>query len=187
MDAPFCGCNDDSDCGARDSGRICDGGSHKCVDGCSPAPNRNHCPAALFCTSSDLTGNMTGVCTTHCVVDSDCAATPERPYCLNGGGGNGECVQCRNDGDCAGRGDGRTVCALDSYTCVPGPDAGGGGGNNGDGGADGSAGSGNELIAEITGGGLVCAFDGRHARGGAGSALLLALVALALLGRRRRG
>lgn len=115
---PFCGCNTDSDCGARDSGRICDGASSKCVDGCSPAPNRNHCPMGRFCSSNDITGVRVGMCTTTCNFDPDCAGTtPAMPLCLLGGdGGANMCVACRTDADCTMPG--KMVCDTGSHLCV---------------------------------------------------------------------
>src|SRR5207253_3153257 len=70
----FCGCAVDADCGAVDSGRVCGGGG-TCLDGCSPATARNHCPAGRFCSSNDTTGATVGACTTTCDFDGDCAAT----------------------------------------------------------------------------------------------------------------
>ncbi|MSP62352.1 MAG: hypothetical protein EXR72_18870 [Myxococcales bacterium] len=114
--ALFCGCALDGDCGDKQSGRVCDAMQHKCIDGCSPAQDRNGCPKALFCTSDDLTGAVTGVCTKSCNFDADCAVSPDKPFCLMTGHG-GLCVGCRADGECQNHPKG-PICALPSYTCV---------------------------------------------------------------------
>src|SRR5207244_13014342 len=80
----FCGCGVDADCGAVDSGRVCNGQTHKCQDGCSPAPTRNHCPQGRFCSTDDVSGNTIGMCTTTCNFDPDCSGTPQIPLCLLG-------------------------------------------------------------------------------------------------------
>jgi MYXO-CTERM domain-containing protein len=49
----FCGCVLDLDCGPRDSGRICDTASQRCVKGCSSAPGRNGCPSPEHCEEGD--------------------------------------------------------------------------------------------------------------------------------------
>ncbi len=84
----FCGCTVDSDCGSSTSGRICDGTTKKCVDGCAVADSgattpRNGCPTGLFCTT--VTPGTTGVCTTSCNFDSDCTSTPDKPFCFTPG------------------------------------------------------------------------------------------------------
>ena len=120
MGRPFCGCMSDSDCGGASSGRLCDATTRRCVDGCSPAAGRNGCPADRFCSSNDATGASTGLCTTTCNFDSDCARTmPAAPRCLAAtDAGASQCVACRTDADCAGRTDGRLVCATDTHACV---------------------------------------------------------------------
>jgi fimbrial isopeptide formation D2 family protein len=57
----LCGCNTDADCGATDSGRVCNAGVTPalCQDGCR-GTDGNGCPAELICTSSDAS---IGTCT----------------------------------------------------------------------------------------------------------------------------
>ena len=50
----FCGCVTDSDCGAIDSGRVCDTTVQLCIDGCRGVGG-NGCPDELECTSPDTT------------------------------------------------------------------------------------------------------------------------------------
>ena len=50
----FCGCITDSDCGAYDSGRVCDTTVQLCIDGCR-GMGGNTCPTELVCTSPDTT------------------------------------------------------------------------------------------------------------------------------------
>lgn len=45
-----CGCSTDSDCGATDSGKVCDTVPEVCVDGCR-GEGGNGCPEGLECTS----------------------------------------------------------------------------------------------------------------------------------------
>ncbi len=124
-----CGCNTDADCGASDSGRVCDTSMNRCIAGCSPAPMRNRCPTGQFCTSTDVTGVMIGMCTTSCNRDSDCmTTTPMLPHCLMPTGGDGGtsdggtmtniCVECSADPHCAARTDGRTRCIGPMNTCA---------------------------------------------------------------------
>jgi hypothetical protein len=113
----FCGCTSDANCGANDSGRICDPTTHKCTSGCSRAPTRNNCPAGQFCTSSDMTGTVTGICTLACNFDVDCTVGgATMPFCIgNDPDANmGHCVECRHHGDCSGM---RSVCNP-SNACV---------------------------------------------------------------------
>jgi hypothetical protein len=126
-----CGCNTDADCGSTTSGRICNTLNNTCVDGCSRANGRNDCPAAQFCTSDDLTGTVTGVCTATCNFDSDCASVTGMTFCINatadGGvpdagiigvsadGGVGRCAGCRDDNDCSGT---TPVCEPQKKICV---------------------------------------------------------------------
>lgn len=53
-ESSFCGCETDSDCGAIDSGRVCDTSIQICVDGCRGVGG-NGCPTELGCTSPDTT------------------------------------------------------------------------------------------------------------------------------------
>ena len=50
----FCGCISDTDCGASDSGRVCDTSVQLCIDGCR-GKGGNGCPTELVCTSEDTT------------------------------------------------------------------------------------------------------------------------------------
>jgi hypothetical protein len=114
----FCGCATDADCGGANSGRVCDGMTRRCIDGCAVGMGRNGCPTSQFCTSNDP---MTvGRCTTTCNFDSDCAsAMPTRPICNRPDAGPGPantCVECNTDMQCAGRMDGRNLCL--SNTCA---------------------------------------------------------------------
>ncbi len=124
----FCGCFSDSDCGNATSGRICDQVAHTCADGCSRAPGRNNCPASEFCTSDDLSGQTSGICTKTCAFDVDCQSTmPTLPYCLggvlldggstlpDGGGSTSRCAGCRTNGDCSGA---TSVCEPSEKICV---------------------------------------------------------------------
>ena len=52
----FCGCLLDLDCGPRDSGRICNTASRRCVSGCGSSPGRNGCPAGTRCEASTEEG-----------------------------------------------------------------------------------------------------------------------------------
>jgi hypothetical protein len=114
----FCGCASDGDCGNATSGRICDGQTHKCKDGCARAPGRNNCPTTQFCTSNDPTGQVTGVCTQACNFDVDCTATPATPFCIDAGGdaAQGHCVACRDSNDCAAP---KAICTVaTTHECV---------------------------------------------------------------------
>jgi hypothetical protein len=87
-----CGCNAVESCGAADSGRVCDAGSHQCQAGCRNGGG-NGCPAGLVCTG---TGSLPG----SCVVPVDMSVPPDMsrnldmsaapdmrsPYGLTGGG-----------------------------------------------------------------------------------------------------
>jgi uncharacterized repeat protein (TIGR01451 family)/MYXO-CTERM domain-containing protein len=93
-----CGCSStdgDSECGAVDSGIICNGPAGECVPGCSKATGRNDCPSSQYC--SDQTGAV-GVCRGQpCNVDGDCSSP--LPRCYTAPEPN-ECVQCITDSDC---------------------------------------------------------------------------------------
>src|SRR6185503_20815472 len=82
----FCGCASDADCGSATSGRICDGVTHLCVDGCARATGRNGCPTDRFCTSNSAAA---GTCTVGCDFDPDCATMTGLPYCQGGGADGG--------------------------------------------------------------------------------------------------
>jgi MYXO-CTERM domain-containing protein len=111
-----CGCITDSDCGAIDSGRVCDNSVSRCTTGCR-GTGGNGCPSGLVCTSTDATigtcrlpdlcqtnadcTDPTPICDTTsipkhcvgCVGDSDCTA--QAPVCENN-----TCVGCTSDADC---------------------------------------------------------------------------------------
>jgi uncharacterized repeat protein (TIGR01451 family)/MYXO-CTERM domain-containing protein len=93
-----CGCTDvdgDSECGAADSGIICNGPAGVCVPGCSVAPTRNNCPSSQFC--SDQSGAV-GTCSSQpCVTDADC--TPPLTRCDTSVPLH-VCVQCLSNADC---------------------------------------------------------------------------------------
>lgn len=55
-----CGCLLDSDCGAIDSGRICDVARATCHEGCSGDVGRNGCPEGFACQTEG--GTETGAC-----------------------------------------------------------------------------------------------------------------------------
>jgi hypothetical protein len=114
----FCGCTTDADCGSNTSGRICDGVTHLCANGCSRAAGRNNCPSGQFCTTNDMTGTITGVCTMTCNFDVDCATgMPTMPFCLapDGDAGVGRCAACRTNSDCSGS---TPVCEPAKKVCV---------------------------------------------------------------------
>ena len=48
-----CGCLLDTDCGPRESGRVCDAAKRRCVSGCSNDPGRNGCPRGFECIAAD--------------------------------------------------------------------------------------------------------------------------------------
>ncbi|MFO0607492.1 MAG: MopE-related protein [Polyangiales bacterium] len=51
-----CGCNTDADCGANDSGRVCDAFTHACRAGCRPpGAVGNACPNGATCTPAGTT------------------------------------------------------------------------------------------------------------------------------------
>ncbi|MDH5674368.1 MAG: DUF3344 domain-containing protein [Myxococcales bacterium] len=129
-----CGCSDsdgDSECGAGDSGRVCNGPAGFCVDGCSTATSRNDCPASQVCSEQD--GDL-GQCLSHCLSDADCSVAPALvcdtseslhvcvqclgdAHCASAEVCNVEtrrCVQCLDDADC----DGTAVCDTSSLSCV---------------------------------------------------------------------
>ncbi len=119
-------CLQDSDCGATNSGKVCDP-TDTCIDGCR-GTGGNGCPAGDECTSTD---NSIGKCI-ECHQDSDCGGTTSGKVCDATGlcidgcrsGGNGcpndeqcsstdnsigVCVQCLNDSNCGGTTSGK-VC-----------------------------------------------------------------------------
>jgi MYXO-CTERM domain-containing protein len=78
-----CGCNGDGDCGAADSGRICDGGRHLCAAGCR-AQGGNGCPAGQVCSGA---GAAPGTCMAAPPADMAMEPQPDMgKYQLSGGG-----------------------------------------------------------------------------------------------------
>ncbi len=109
-----CGCAVDRDCGASDSGRICDPSSRRCRDGCWPGDGHNGCAASLACSSNDP--STPGVCAPGCFRDTDCQQPT--PYCSGATATRaGTCVECVTDANCAGRTDGRNTCSP-VHTCI---------------------------------------------------------------------
>jgi len=112
-----CGCARDADCGAADSGRICDPAAQRCRAGCWPGDGHNGCPAGMACSSDDPT--RPGTCATGCFRDLDCAQPT--PHCEAAtDGGAGRCVACLTDAHCADQPGGLTRCG-DARVCVEGP------------------------------------------------------------------
>jgi uncharacterized protein (TIGR03382 family) len=146
-----CGCAQDTDCGGIDSGRICEPAPGRCVDGCSPAPGRNGCPADLFCSSADP--DLVGVCGPFCVGDVQCEqAAPATPVCDEEAGA---CVECGEDADCGAP---TPVCSA-AHTCVECAPNRGGCSPGGSGSAclpDGTCGCDSDDDCEVAAGGRVC-------------------------------
>lgn len=90
-----CGCDDDTDCGAIDSGVVCDVPNEVCVLGCRGTGNG--CPAGLVCTSMDDTIGQC-VLPDECADDNDCA--PPTPLCDTNSSPT-VCVECLSNDDCA--------------------------------------------------------------------------------------
>lgn len=59
----YCGCLLDQDCGDRASGRVCDGESRSCRDGCRANGAGNGCPKNFVCNESEMNG--LGRCVAH--------------------------------------------------------------------------------------------------------------------------
>lgn len=116
-----CGCTQDADCGATDSGRICDPSTRRCRPGCWPGPGHNGCPRGEACSSNDPM--RPGVCARGCFRDDDC--TQPTAHCIGANQENpGRCVECLDDRQCIGRPDGRTHCATTNVCTSPPPDVG---------------------------------------------------------------
>jgi len=75
-----CGCATDSDCGNATSGRICDLGINRCVEGCVDLPSRNGCPTGARCSSTDP--RVPGKCAVPCVPDCTIGATCREGACV---------------------------------------------------------------------------------------------------------
>ncbi|MFO0590844.1 MAG: hypothetical protein U0441_25090 [Polyangiaceae bacterium] len=74
-DVPVTGCADDAECGAANSGKVCDPTTKTCVDGChSPG---NGCPSDKVCTSDTAT---IGACV-ECVDDTQCGDAQSGSVC----------------------------------------------------------------------------------------------------------
>ncbi|MFO0758156.1 MAG: DUF11 domain-containing protein [Byssovorax sp.] len=69
-------CNTDADCGAADSGQVCDDTSKTCVPGCR-GKDGNGCGSGLKCTSLDAT---IGACV-GCNTDADCGDSKSAKVC----------------------------------------------------------------------------------------------------------
>ncbi len=63
-----CGCNTDSDCGSKTSGRVCDDQFKECKQGCRGLAFGNGCPTGEFCTSQTVEIG-------HCDIDNDAGVT----------------------------------------------------------------------------------------------------------------
>lgn len=72
-----CGCLEDAQCGGPKSGRICEGGTRTCVDGCVMAAGRNGCPDGEACTSGDPAAPGACRAPDACRADADCPAGAE--------------------------------------------------------------------------------------------------------------
>lgn len=112
--AARCGCARDADCGAADSGRICDPTERRCRAGCWPGEGHNGCPRGEACSASDPA--TPGTCAPGCFRDTDCEEPTAR--CLRSGDAAGRCVACTRDEHCAARPDGRTRCVPATNTCA---------------------------------------------------------------------
>jgi hypothetical protein len=116
-----CGCARDADCGATDSGRICDPMALRCRPGCWPGAGHNGCPRGQACSSNDPA--RPGVCAMGCFRDDDCLQPTA--YCNGANSENaGRCVECINDTQCLGRRDGRTRCTSSNVCAAPPADTG---------------------------------------------------------------
>ncbi len=80
-----CGCAVDSDCGALDSGRVCDGISSRCAVGCR-ASDGNSCPSGFVCSA---TGEEIGTCEPEPDAGAGGAAGQGGAAGSSGGGGAG--------------------------------------------------------------------------------------------------
>ncbi|MEZ4297208.1 MAG: MYXO-CTERM sorting domain-containing protein [Polyangiaceae bacterium] len=109
-------CNEDSDCGDAQSGKVCDTEAGVCIDGCHKPGNG--CPEEQVCTSDDET---IGQCV-ECVTDTDCSGGQVCDLATN------TCVdvECTDDSQCGDATSGK-VCDTESSTCVDGCHEGGNG------------------------------------------------------------
>ncbi|MFO0755553.1 MAG: hypothetical protein U0359_03630 [Byssovorax sp.] len=141
------GCLLDSNCGAADSGKVCDDQSHMCEDGCR-GQGGNGCMLGSVCTSANAS---VGQCVA-CLADADCGGPDSAMICdagqhqceagCRGQGGNGcpggsvcssldatpgVCVECVADADCGSQTSGK-ICDPDVNMCKSGCRGSGGNG-----------------------------------------------------------
>ncbi|MFS8066778.1 MAG: putative metal-binding motif-containing protein, partial [Byssovorax sp.] len=72
-----CGCTVDAHCGGPKSGRICDGGTRTCVDGCVATAGRNGCPDGTACSSGDPAAPGACRAPDACNADAQCPVGAE--------------------------------------------------------------------------------------------------------------
>jgi len=170
-------CTDDSDCGASDSGRVCNADG-ECQDGCRGSGG-NGCPTGESCTSTDTTIG-------ECVVEGSGGA--------GGGPGTGGSAGAAGSvtaGGAAGAPSGgapATAGAAGSVATAGGAGAPSGAGAPGTGGATAEGGAGEEEEAPegvLEGGGCSCSVPGGASRNLTGWALAL-VVGLLWRSRRKR-
>jgi hypothetical protein len=131
-----CACLADGDCGAADTGIVCDnadGATFTCVAGCRDVDD-SRCPGSELCTSTD---DSIGQCV-ECLTDLDCGGVDSGRVCdasnacvdgCRGADGNGcasalvctsedatigACVECLTNASCS---DGK-ICDTATHTCV---------------------------------------------------------------------
>lgn len=98
---PFCGCEQDSDCGGPKSGKVCDtANTRTCIDGCR-GTDGNGCPDVLECTSTDAS---IGTC-----------VEPQEPQGTGGSAGSGG-AGGNPGGDAESGDDGGCGCRVPSAT-----------------------------------------------------------------------
>jgi uncharacterized repeat protein (TIGR01451 family)/MYXO-CTERM domain-containing protein len=132
-------CVVDGDCGGVASGKVCDGSTNVCIDGCRGAGG-NGCQVGLQCSSMDTT---IGLCA-ECYKDGDCGGANSGSLCdtanntcfagCNNEPGNGcpgsllcssndatigVCDDCTSDTDCGDATSGK-VCESAGHTCIDG-------------------------------------------------------------------
>ncbi len=174
-------CTDDADCGAADSGQVCNADG-ECQDGCRGSGG-NGCPAGESCTSSDTTIGQ-------CVVDGTGGAGGASGATGAGGsaGSAGSVTAGGAAGSPAGSGGAQAVGgAAGSMAAAGSAGTPEGGGAPGTGGATDVGGAGGEAAPEgvLEGGGCSCSIPVRHSRSLTGWALAL-LTAMLWRARRRR-
>lgn len=162
-----CGCFTDSDCGAQDSGIVCDtAGAQTCVPGCR-GEGGNGCPVGLICTSTDSSIGQ----------------------CITGSGGSGGSSGAAGSSGASGS-SGNSGSAGSAASAAAGGNSNGGsggsGGDSGKSGASGSAANGNtgDGITSTDDGSCGCEVPGKGKTTEGAISALFAL-ALAFMGRRR--